>query len=171
MKALLLGCFMLALSIPHAGLAEMTAPLASPEGHVMLTVDGRVGATNVGHQAQFDRELLLTLPQHSFTTGTPWTEGKSDYRGPLMRTLLEFLEAEGETVKVAALNGYEAEIPVSDFYDYDVILALARDDRDIPIREYGPLWVLYPFDQDEALLSERMRFRSVWQVMHIHVGQ
>jgi len=31
------------------------------------------------------------------------------------------------------------------------------------------LWVLYPFDQDEVLLSEKIRFRAVWQVMHINV--
>lgn len=171
MKAMLLGWIMLAFSIPHAVLAETTKPLEAPEGPVILTVDGGIGATNAEQQAQFDHEMLLALPQHSFTTGTPWTEGKSHYRGPLMRTLLEFLESEGDTVNVAALNGYEAEIPISDFYDYDVILALERDDQAIPIREYGPLWVLYPFDHDEALLSERMRFRAVWQVMHINVRQ
>jgi hypothetical protein len=86
-----------------------------------------------------------------------------------MRDLLARLNAESGEVHVAALNGYEADIPVSDFEAYDVILALEKDETAIPIREYGPLWVLYPFDQDEALLSEKIRFRSVWQVMYINV--
>ncbi|TVP48628.1 MAG: oxidoreductase [Halomonas sp.] len=160
---------MLMFSIPQAGLANMAADLDLPNGPVILTVKGNIANTNVADEAQFDRAMLEALPQHEFETGTPWTEGVSRYQGPLMRDLLAHLGIDSEAVHVNALNGYEAEIPVSDFDDYDVILALQKDDQAIPVREYGPLWVLYPFDQDEALLSEKIRFRAVWQVMNINV--
>lgn len=169
MKALLNGFAMLVFSIPLAGQANIEAELGSPSGPVILTVKGNITHSNVADEAQFDRAMLEALPQHEFETGTPWTEGSSLYRGPLMRDLLAHLGSESEAVHVNALNGYEAEIPVSDFEDYDVILALQKDNQAIPIREYGPLWVLYPFDQDEALLSEKIRFRAVWQVMNINV--
>jgi len=168
-KALLMGWVVLIFSIPLAGLAETADGLEEPSGPVILTVSGNVVLTNVGGEAQFDRAMLEALPQHEFDTTTPWTEASNHYRGPLMRDLLARLNAESDTVHVAALNGYEAEIPVSDFEEYDVILALEKDEKAIPIREYGPLWVLYPFDEDEALLSEKIRFRAVWQVMHIDV--
>ena len=169
MKALLMGWVVLMSSIPLAGLAETADDLGVPSGPVILTVSGNIGLTNVGNEAQFDRAMLEALPQHEFETSTPWTEGINHFRGPLMRELLTRLNAESDAVHVAALNGYEAEIPVSDFEEYDVVLALEKDEKAIPIREYGPLWVLYPFDQDEALLSEKIRFRAVWQVMHIDV--
>lgn len=169
MKALLIGWAMLTLITPLTGLAEASTQMVIPSGPVILTVTGNIERTNVADEVQFDRVMLEALPQHEFDTGTPWTEGTSHYRGPLMRDLLASLGSDSDTVHVAALNGYEAEIPVSDFYDYDVILALAKDDAAIPIREYGPLWVLYPFDQDEAMLSEKIRFRAVWQVMQIDV--
>ncbi|WP_417863301.1 molybdopterin-dependent oxidoreductase [Vreelandella venusta] len=195
MKAFLLGGIMLALSIPAMGLAHTEAPLEMPEGPVILTINGDITHFNTTQGARFDRAMLQALPQHSFETGTPWTEGSSTYSGPLMRTLLEHVglpnadnrlggssrnssrnssgngsgNGPGNSVYVSALNGFEAEIPISDFYKYDVILALERDGQSIPIREYGPLWVLYPFSQDEALLSEKMRFRAVWQVMQINV--
>ncbi len=169
MKALLMGWVVLMLSTPLAGLAETVANVGVPSGSVILTVSGNIGHTNVGSEAQFDLAMLKALPQHEFETSTPWTEGSNHYRGPLMRDLLARLNAESGEVHVEALNGYEADIPVSDFEAYDVILALEKDDTAIPIREYGPLWVLYPFDQDEALLSEKIRFRSVWQVMYINV--
>ncbi|TDV99975.1 hypothetical protein BDK62_101129 [Halomonas alkaliantarctica] len=169
MKALLMGWVVLMFSTPLAGLAESTGKLDVPDGPVILTVSGNIDHTNVGSEAQFDRAMLAALPQHEFETSTPWTEGSSYYSGPLMRDLLALLSPECEVVHVSALNGYEAEIPVSDFNDYDVILAIAKDGEAIPIREYGPLWVLYPFDQDETLLSEQIRFRAVWQVMHINV--
>lgn len=174
---------MLLLSIPVTGHVRTEASLDMPEGPVILTVNGDITHFNAAQGARFDRDMLQALPQHSFETGTPWTEGSSTYSGPLMRTLLEHVglpgsenssgnssgDSSGNSVYVSALNGFEAEIPISDFYKYDVILALERDGKSIPIREYGPLWVLYPFSQDEALLSEKMRFRAVWQVMQINV--
>ncbi|WP_083006848.1 molybdopterin-dependent oxidoreductase [Halomonas sp. GT] len=178
---------MLMLSIPVAGLERKEASLEVLEGPVILTISGDITHFNAAQEMHFDRGMLQALPQHSFETGTPWTEGSSTYSGPLMRTLLEYVGLPGSedhsgnsprnsdekssanSVYVSALNGYEAEIPISDFYEYDVILALERNGQSIPIREYGPLWVLYPFSQDETLLSEKMRFRAVWQVMQINV--
>lgn len=169
MKALFMGWVVLMFSTPQMGLAESADGLNMPNGPVILTVSGNIDHTNVVNEAQFDRAMLAALPQHEFETSTPWTEGSSHYSGPLMRDLLALLSADSDTVHVSALNGYEAEIPVSDFNDHDVILAMTKNGEAIPIREYGPLWVLYPFDQDETLLSEKIRFRAVWQVMHINV--
>lgn len=169
MKAWLLGGMMIALYLPQAGRAEALDALGEATGPAMLTISGAITRTNVDDTAQFDMAMLQALPQYSFKTTTPWTEGVSRYSGPLMRTLLEHVEAQGDTVHVSALNGFEADLPLSDFTDYDVILALKRDAKAIPIREYGPSWILYPFDQDAALLSEKMRVRAVWQVMSIDV--
>ncbi|MBT2771816.1 molybdopterin-dependent oxidoreductase [Halomonas sp. ISL-60] len=164
-----MGWVVLMFSTPLAGLAESADHLNVPDGPVILSVSGNIEHSNVGSEAQFDRAMLAELPQHEFETTTPWTEGSSRYSGPLMRDLVALLNPECDAVHVSALNGYEAEIPVSDFKDHDVILAMTKDGEAIPIREYGPLWVLYPFDQDETLLSEKIRFRAVWQVMRINV--
>ncbi|MDQ7730376.1 molybdopterin-dependent oxidoreductase [Halomonas sp. SpR8] len=167
-----MGWVVLMFSTPLAGLAESADDLDAPNGPVILTVSGNIDHTNVGSEAQFDRAMLAALPQHEFETSTPWTEGSSHYSGPLMRDLLARLSLgsdAADAVLVSALNGYEAEIPVSDFNDHNVILAMNKNGEAIPIREYGPLWVLYPFDQDETLLSEKIRFRAVWQVMQINV--
>lgn len=169
MKAVLLGWVVLMFSTPHAGFAQSADGLEEPNGPVILTISGKIDHTNEGSEAQFDRAMLAALPQHEFETSTPWTEGSSHYSGPLMRDLLAMVSSDYDAVHVSALNGYEAEIPVSDFNEYDVILAMQKNGEAIPIREYGPLWVLYPFDQDETLLSEKIRFRAVWQVMHINV--
>ncbi|OBX34441.1 hypothetical protein A8U91_03494 [Halomonas elongata] len=68
-----------------------------------------------------------------------------------------------------ALNGFEASIPISDFERYDVILAMRRNGEPMPIRDFGPLFVVYPFDQHPELRTEAIRFRSVWQVNRIVV--
>lgn len=169
-KALLLGLIVLISSTAQWGLAgEGRNTLALPQGPVMLTISGAIERTNVGDEAHFDRAMLNALSQHEARTNTPWTEQAHDYRGPLMRELLAHVGAQGERVLVAALNGYDVKIPMDDFVAYDVLLAIERDGEPMPIREYGPLWVLYPFDYHEVLLSEKMRFRAVWQVMRIDV--
>lgn len=168
-KASLIGWAILMLGVPLVGWASASEPLNLSNAPVLLTVSGNIALENAGHEVQLDLATLEALPQYEFATNTPWTAEVNHYRGPLMRDLLSHLSADTDTVHVAALDGYEADIPVSDFEKYEVILALTKDGAAIPVRELGPLWILYPFDQDDALLSEKMRFRSVWQVMHINV--
>lgn len=153
----------------QVGVANAEQVLPEPEGRVILKVSGNIDRTNVSEEAHFDFAMLTDLPQHQYYTGTPWTRQPFHYSGPLMRDLLAYLEADGEHVHVSALNGYEAYIPTRDFAEYDVLLALKRNNEPISIREYGPLWVLYPFDHNTELLNETFRSRAVWQVMKIDV--
>ncbi|XGA80652.1 molybdopterin-dependent oxidoreductase [Halomonas sp. CH40] len=153
----------------QVGVANAGQDLPMPEGQVILKMSGNIARTNVGEEAHFDFAMLTDLPQHQYYTGTPWTNQPFHYSGPLMRDLLGYLGAEGERTHVSALNGYEAYIPTRDFVEYDVLLALKRNGEPISIREYGPLWVLYPFDHNTELLSEMFRSRAVWQVMKINV--
>ena len=168
-KMLGVAAVVLVSGISSQGRASADATLSQPEGPVILKISGAITRTNAGDEAHFDRTMLKALPQHSVYTGTPWTDQVYHYRGPLMRTLLAHVGTQGDQVHVAALNGYEATIPIRDFDDHAVLLAMERDGEAMAIREYGPLWVLYPFDHDEALLSEKIRFRAVWQVMRMHV--
>lgn len=160
-----LALFGLALSIATASSAE----LSPPTGEVLLTVSGDIAHPNVDDEAHFDRRMLLNLSSRAVETTTPWHAESARYEGPLLRAVLKAVGAEGERIEVRALNDFEAEIPVSDLHDYEVILALDRDGEPMPIREFGPLFVLYPFDDHSELNNETIRFRSVWQVERIHV--
>ncbi|WP_141246915.1 molybdopterin-dependent oxidoreductase [Halomonas salipaludis] len=142
--------------------------LPSPQGEVILTVSGNIAHTNVGDEAHFDIDMLRSLPARVIETHTPWTDGPNVFEGPLARALLEAVGADSESVRVRALNDFAADIPVDNFHDYDVILALTRNGEPMPIRDYGPIFVLYPFDDHPELHNETIRFRSVWQVINIH---
>ncbi|MBS9402778.1 oxidoreductase [Halomonas sp. TRM85114] len=144
-------------------------PLPSPTGEVILTISGNIAHTNAGAQAHLDRDMLMALESRVVETNTPWHSDSSRYEGPLLLAVLQVAGAEGERIVVRALNDFEAEIPITDLHDYKVILALHRDGEPMPIREFGPLFVLYPFDEHPELNNETIRFRSVWQVEKIHV--
>lgn len=160
------GLIVILLLALHPAVASSLPP---PTGEVILTVSGDIDHPNVGDEALFDRDMLMTLSPMVIETHTPWHNGPGRYEGPLFRAVLEAAGALGDQVRVRALNDYEAEIPVSDLYDYDVILAMTRNGEEMAIRDFGPLFVLYPFDDHPELLTETIRFRSVWQVGHLHV--
>lgn len=150
--------------------APVAAPLSAPTGNVLLTIAGNIDHTNVGDEAHFDRAMLDALPGNVIETNTPWHRGAGRYEGPLIRVLLETVGAgDAEQICIRALNHYEAEMPASDWKRHDVILAMSRDGEPLSIREYGPLFVLYPFDDHPELLTEAIRFRSVWHVERIIV--
>ncbi|WP_424932785.1 hypothetical protein [Amaricoccus macauensis] len=145
-------------------------PLEQPEGMVILTVTGAVSETNAPEGAQFDLAMLEALAGTQITTDTPWYDGERTFEGPLISAILEAVGAEGETLKVTAINDYSAEIPVSDVTTYPVILATRINGETMSIRDKGPSFVIYPFDRSPALYTELYFGRSVWQVKSIEVN-
>jgi len=77
--------------------------------------------------------------------------------------------ATGDRVVVTALNDYTTEIPMEDFAKYKVILAIKRNGEYMPVRDKGPLFIIYPYDSDPELKSQTYYARSAWQVAKIDV--
>ncbi len=143
--------------------------LEAPQKETILVVSGNIAVTNGPGVAYFDSDMLDRLPQHEFTTSTPWYSEPRTFRGPLLRDLLSLLNASGTRLYITALNEYRAQLPVSDTAKYDVILACRINGHPLRVRDRGPTFIVYPFDQDPDLKSETYYNRSVWQVKRIHV--
>lgn len=116
-----------------------------------------------------DLAALEQMPHHTIATATPWTEGVSSYEGVLLRDLLHQLGVSGATIKLTALNDYAITIPAGDFDKYDVVLAYARDGQAMPVRDKGPLWVVYPLDGHAELNNEDTHAKMIWQVRRLDV--
>ncbi len=143
--------------------------LDAPKGPVILTIRGNVGSPNVDGTAQFDQAMLEALSGRRATMETPWTEGKTEFAGPYLRSVLEAAGATGHTLVVKALNDYFAEVPAEDAASLDTILATRMNGKAMSVRDKGPLFLIYPFDLDKALYNERYFSRSVWQIKEIEV--
>lgn len=152
-----------------AASSAFATDLAAPTGPVVLEVTGLVSNTNSGAAADFDMAMLDGLGSTVTVTTTPWYSGAKSFSGPLGRDLLQAVGATGTQLKVTALNDYVTIIPISDFEDYDVILATRLDDTLMSVREKGPIFVIYPFDQQPSLNNETYYGRSAWQVKSIEV--
>ena len=145
------------------------AGLEAPKEAVVLTVTGKITATNAEGRADFDLAMLEALPKRATATETPWTKGKVTFEGPLGSALLDKLGASGTVMRIVALNDYAVEVPIEDFRKWPVILATRKNGQPMPVRDKGPIFVIYPFDVDSSLYNEKYFSRSAWQVRSIEV--
>ncbi len=148
--------------LSRAGLA-----LAPPDGPVVLTVSGKIDHPNAGQTAVFSLRMLEALPQQTFITKTPWYSQPVEFTGPLLRDVLAAAGAKGTRMTAIALNDYKTEIPVSDAMQQTVILARLRDGKPMPVRDKGPLFIVYPFDTKAELQTELYYNRSAWQLSRL----
>lgn len=150
--------------------ASAAPGMSAPSGKVILTVDGEIATSNsTAGKALFDLPMLDALPRREVRTRTPWTEGVTTFEGPLGTALLEAVGARGSRLEITAINDYSVEVPVTDLERHKVIFALRQNGELLRVRDKGPLFLVYPFDEDPALNSEVIQSRSIWQIRSIRV--
>lgn len=160
------GSAALALAGAGAGPARALEP---PSAAVVLTISGQVRNPNDGKQAQFDMPMLERMPQTSFSTRTPWYSQARQFTGPLLRDVLRAAGAHGSVLRARALNDYRVDIPFEDPQRFDIVIARLLDGAPMPVRDRGPLFVVYPFDSVPELRNAVYYSRSAWQLRAIEV--
>lgn len=160
------GLISLFASTLLAGTAE---PLPPPQGPVILTVSGHIAVTNGDGRARFDRTLLEHLPQTTLTTETDWTEGPQRFEGILLRDMMDRLDAHGKAIIARAINDYKATIPWDDLAAFPVLVALKRNGEPMPVRDKGPLWIVYPSPARSPDQAGPHNLKMVWQLRQLDV--
>jgi hypothetical protein len=158
----ILACALLA--VPSWALA-----LDPPQGPVVLSVTGLLTQANVDGRVDLDMAQLKALPQHSFVVETPWFKGPQKFSGPLLRDILALAGARGSQIVAIALNDYKVTLPVDDARRWTVLVAHLLNDKPMSVREKGPLFIIYPYDESSELRSERYYSRAAWQLRRLEV--
>ena len=162
-RRLLLG------SIAFAALPSLAA---TRQPKALLTVSGRIGRVNneTTNTYDFTESDFLKLVQSSITTGTSWTP-TSVFVGPLLLDVMQAVGVTSGTLTFKTLDDYSAPIPWEDLVRYGVILAHSQDGKRLSTKRWGPLWTIYPRDQNPvALKGPIAESRFIWQVNRIEVG-
>lgn len=154
-----------ALAVP----AALAGALPRPAGKPILTIQGKIATVNNDGTAQFDLAMLESLGMTTIETKTPWFDGPVKFEGVPLSRLMSAVEANGSTIVAVALNDYSSEIPFDDIAKYNVILALKRNGEYMPVRDKGPLFIIYPYDSAPELKSQTYYGRSVWQIAKLVV--
>ena len=141
--------------------SAVSARAAKPTGPVVLTVRGKIAG---GQDVEFDMAMLEALPKTSFKTSSPWTEGGTAFEGVALKDLIAAVGATGGTLTARALNDYSASFPASEAVAGGAIIAYRMNGEPMSVREKGPLWIIYPFDDNPELKTETNYSRCVWQL-------
>ena len=162
-RRLMLGSMALA-TVPGLAWTSQPKPL--------LTVSGRIGRANnkTSNTYDFTESDFLELNQSSITTGTSWTP-TSVFVGPLLLDVMQAAGVTSGTLSFKTLDDYSAPIPWDDLVRYGVILAHSQDGKRLNNKRWGPLWTIYPRDQNPvALKGPIAESRFIWQVDRIEVN-
>jgi len=147
------------------------ATLPQPEGEVVLTLSGQIATPNdPSGSALFDLAMLAALEPVTISTSTIWTQGVQEFTGVRLSRLLAAAGASGTVLHALALNDYAVDIPATDAVEDGPIVAYLLNGKPMPLREKGPLWIIYPFDAKNEYQSEVTYSRSIWQLDRIVVN-
>lgn len=151
---------------PRRRLLGALAAVALCAGAARAGTDAILTVAGEGAPVALSSEAIAALPQHEIATATEFTDGRPVFRGPLARDVLK--APAGATVAVMrAVNDYTVEIPLSDFADYDVVLATHMNGAPLSRRDKGPIWVMYPLDSHAELASPVYVNRLIWQLASV----
>lgn len=153
-----------------SGPAARAEDFAAATGDVILTVTGKIASTNAEGQVALDEAQLAALPQTSFTTTTTWTDGPQTFQGVLLKDLIAASGATGSTITLTAANDYSISMPMADVASDGPLLAYLMNGKPMTLRDKGPVWMVYPYDANEAYRTEEIYSRSIWQLTTIDFG-
>ncbi len=146
--------------------------LPAVEGPILLEVSGAITQTNSEDDkgrpsAALDLSMLERFGGVELRTKTPWSDDEALFEGISGPQFLELLGVRGQTAVALALNDYQVEIPVSDFREAGLLIAYKRNGAAMRVRDNGPLWIVFPFSQNETLLNRAYLSRSIWQLRRL----
>lgn len=115
------------------------------------------------------QQQIQGLPQHEFSTATPWGQAAT-YRGPRLTEVLQQAGLNSPSVILTAADDYKVTLSLADLQLYQPILAWRRDGQPLPLRDRGPYWLMFNFDSTPDLRNDVWYYRAIWQVVSITVS-
>lgn len=132
-----------------------------------LMADGFNSKTSEGVTQQFDLSVLAELPQYSITTSAPWIEGVATFEGPRLSAVAELLGISLDGITLTAMDDYFVELAQDDILAYQPILALTMNSVPLGDTHFGPMWLIWPFDEHPKINRNSYHMLAIWQVIHI----
>jgi hypothetical protein len=150
--------------------ARADAPiLPQVTGPVILTITGLDATRFPGGSLDLDLGRMEALGTHEFATSSIWTDGVHTYRGVPLARLIGFLDLSARQLRLHALNDYAIDFPAAESGAKAPILAFQMDGKPMSVREKGPIWLVYPYDDDAIFRTDTIFSRSIWQLDRIDV--
>ena len=121
-------------------------------------------------QVQLSDADLAALPQATLANlTTPWYSTPQTFSGPTLRSIFEkYGISKTDQIRIVAHNDYTVDLPASDAWTFNVIVATHNNGKRMSLKEKGPFFTMYPLDNPKASAQQYFS-RCVWQVISIDV--
>lgn len=150
--------------------------LEPAKGDVLLVISGNIIHSNAERDgepvAEFDLDMLASMPLTTVNTKTPWTPtGPDEFTGVRFNELLAKtgVVADEVVIRAEAEDNYWFDLEDLNSQRYPIIVAFQKNGKPMSIRELGPLWIIFPWDQYPELFTKKNNASSVWQLTHLIV--
>ncbi|WP_299644061.1 molybdopterin-dependent oxidoreductase [uncultured Ruegeria sp.] len=145
-------------------LSFFTPTTARAEMTLEVTTSGSNSAT-----VEFSLQDLDAMDQVTFSTSTIWTDDEATFSGVPLKALLTELNTDGTSIEMVALNDYKVTMPLAELENDAPIIATRMDGETMSVRDKGPYWVVFPYDQDPKYRAETIYTFSIWQLKQLKV--
>ncbi len=151
------------------GLSLATSPL--PARASKACVPGDFLTLKAGKKTwNVSEERLYILAKNNIVTSTHWSKS-GRYSGPLLSDVIKIaaLPEKPKKLTVYTWDNYRASLPYSDMKKYGVILATSLDGKRLKLSDWGPLYIIYPYDEYMELKTPAGLMKMIWQVCRIEL--
>ncbi|MEX2366227.1 MAG: molybdopterin-dependent oxidoreductase [Pseudohongiellaceae bacterium] len=141
----------------------LLATLAVPVWAEPLLITGPDG------EFSFSQQDILAMSDQEVITETPWTDGTMTFRGASLAAVLSEVGIEQGWVNARGLNNYAVNLPIEQVFAAKAFLAVHMNGELMRIKDKGPFWIIFPWDEHPDLLTREIRSWSVWQLQALSV--
>ena len=140
----------------------------APEKPAVLTVTGKISATNRGGTLQLDAPTLDALGRQQVTVYEPWVRETLVFQGLWLTDLLHVAQADNaaRSLHLSALDGYQIDLAMADIDTGTFFVDThTGDGGPIPVAAGGPVRILIV----DGASSEATDARWIWSMSTIDV--
>ncbi len=113
---------------------------------------------------------LKSFPEVTFKATTPWYPKTVEFKGVSFKAVLEKAGIKStDMLTVVAWDKYSTDVPAADAFEHNVMLATHADGVRMDLKNKGPLFIMYPMDDNPKLKDNQFYNRSVWSIKEIRV--
>lgn len=115
-------------------------------------------------------ETIHQLAQAKRVTSTHWSRSGT-YAGPLLADVIALaaFTTKPKKLKIYTWDNFRSSLPYDDLSKYGVILATSFNGKRLTLADWGPSYIVYPYDDFSELKSPAGLMKMVWQVCSIEI--
>ena len=114
-------------------------------------------------------EQLREWGTETMRTGTPFTDGESEFVGVPFARFWENIHPAGQTLRAVAANDYSIEVTARELIEKEAFVAFERDGQRLRLRDKGPYWIVFPWSRRPELKEAEVYSLSIWQLIEVEV--